>query len=80
MCSFAAVAVLATAGVAAALVIVLGRWDVHVYGVKVAAEPRDSLLDARYYQALLVNNLLRFLLSLLHSLFSNSKHTFVYTL
>ncbi|KAG7031366.1 Cytochrome c oxidase copper chaperone 2, partial [Cucurbita argyrosperma subsp. argyrosperma] len=40
-------AVLATAGVAAALVIVLGRWDVHVYGVKVAAEPRDSLLDAR---------------------------------
>lgn len=29
-------AVLATAGVAAALVIVLGRWDVHVYGVKVA--------------------------------------------
>lgn len=47
MCSLATVAVLTTAGVAAALVVVLGCWDVHVYGIKVAAEPRDSVLDGR---------------------------------
>lgn len=34
MCSIAAVAILTAAGVAAALVIVLGHWSVHNYGVK----------------------------------------------
>ena len=34
MCSIVAATVWTAAGVAAALVVVLGRWEVHNYGIK----------------------------------------------
>ena len=54
VCSIAAVAVLTAAGVAAALVIVLGRWGVHNYGVKRALLilHDDSSIAASFFHAL----------------------------